>query len=521
MRRDLAGVTIGLGPMDWQILQRRLDNKVDIRLGGTWKAGDENPHAPPPQVEVRIVEEISNRPVTVELDWHYADATRPEGTWETTLRNVPAGGLYRIETRLQHAGYEWRHTGDSIHHIGVGDLWVIAGQSNAVGYGHGSVEDPPELGVHVFRPSEVWEIADHPLADPRQTRHPKSFHSGWVDHSPWIAFGRILRRTLGIPIGLIPCARGASGLHEWEPQKIGPVDWARLGDLLAGFEALGLGSDRGFLYYNMLSLIGVATAYRDYSRFDPRDGGPVFATSLGGETPRIAGVLWYQGCHETGYDQLASSYLENFKRLVEGLRAALDAPSLPFITCQLNRVYEGGASDERWAMVREQQRRAPWVISNVAVIPTLDLDDLSDHIHNGVRANLVIAERAARAALGMVYGHSILWKAPEIAGAWFEDSDPLRVRLRFDHVAGELMTRGRPIEEFTIRGDHGGVGIRSAELVKPDGVRLILSREVGMGARVSCSAKAAPRPTIFDREGRPLLGFLDYPVVMPEKSQSQ
>lgn len=42
------------------------------------------------------------------------------------------GGLYRIETCMNHAetngAIEWATRGDMIHHVGVGDLYVIAGQ---------------------------------------------------------------------------------------------------------------------------------------------------------------------------------------------------------------------------------------------------------------------------------------------------------------------------------------------------------------------------------------------------------
>jgi sialate O-acetylesterase len=40
----------------------------------------------------------------------------------------PGRGLYRVETCLQINGNEvteWAIRGDMIHHVGVGDLWVI------------------------------------------------------------------------------------------------------------------------------------------------------------------------------------------------------------------------------------------------------------------------------------------------------------------------------------------------------------------------------------------------------------
>jgi len=54
--------------------------------------------------------------------------------------------------------------GDMIHNIGVGDVFVVAGQSNAAGRAKNPVEDAPELGVHLLRDSGVWDLATHPLA---------------------------------------------------------------------------------------------------------------------------------------------------------------------------------------------------------------------------------------------------------------------------------------------------------------------------------------------------------------------
>ncbi len=54
------------------------------------------------------------------------------------MEDIPAGGLYRIESCLKeekNTPLEWATRGDCVEHFGVGDLFVIAGQSNAVGYG--------------------------------------------------------------------------------------------------------------------------------------------------------------------------------------------------------------------------------------------------------------------------------------------------------------------------------------------------------------------------------------------------
>lgn len=492
-RAGLPGVRITRGPAHYQILQRRLDGAADIPLGGTWRAmdGDNRPAV----VEIRVADPVRNAAVSAALDWHPAD-TAPDHRWSHVLRAVPAGGPYRIETRLRPGGLDdWRLTGDRIRQVGVGDLWVIAGQSNAVGYGHGPAEDPPTAGVHLFRASETWDLAEHPLHDPTATRHPANFDTGWNDHSPWLAFARRLRAALGIPIGLIPAALGGSPLRAWDPADENPV-----------------------LFHNLRALVHAAASTRRYDEADLSDGGPVLIPPPGDHPGAVAGVVWHQGCSDTESDATASSYTERFARFVEGVRGALDAPALPFVTCQLNRVVGVGdpAASLRWAELRERQRAAAYQIPGVALVVTLDAG-LSDGIHNSADGNLVVGERAARAALGMVYGHPVLWRAPDIADARLDPNNRAVVWLRFANVADTLWQATHEITGFAVADEQGGVAVRKAVLRAPDGLRLELVRPLGADPKISHAAGHNPPVCLRDRDGRPVVGFHRVAITPPEE----
>ncbi|HET7558732.1 MAG TPA: sialate O-acetylesterase, partial [Limnochordia bacterium] len=294
------GARIHDGPQPWQVIQRGLDGYAEVTLAGEWVGA--GPHT----VEVRLANEADNAPVPG-CDWRKAEPVGEHG-WRAVLR-APAGGPYRIESRLQQGTNEWRLTGDKIHHVFVGDIWVIAGQSNAVGYGHGNVYDPPQPGVSVFGGNEAWRLATHPIFDPTGTVHLANRDGGWVDVSPWLAFGRTVRLQTGVPVGLIPAALGGSPLSAWDP-----------------------GAGEAVLYHNMAAFIRAA-------------GG------------RITGMLWYQGESDVGAD-LAATYLERFTRFVERFRADFGA-ALPVLTAQLNRVLGADAgAQEGWSRVREAQRQA-------------------------------------------------------------------------------------------------------------------------------------------------------------------
>ena len=58
--------------------------------------------------------------------------------------DLPAGGLYWLEARAQEEGgaVEWGIRIARVSHIGVGELFILAGQSNMAGYARDAAFDP-------------------------------------------------------------------------------------------------------------------------------------------------------------------------------------------------------------------------------------------------------------------------------------------------------------------------------------------------------------------------------------------
>ena len=486
-RSALAGVRITRGPCDWQILQRSLDNSVDIPLAGTWL----DPGERMGQVEVRIVDEGYQRPAAEHLDWHQAD-TSPDRTWRHVLENVPAGGPYRLETRLRLPGDSWRLVGDQIHHLGVGDLWAIAGDDNAVGFGHGSVDDAPTFGVHMFRKNERWSLASHPTHDMTGLRNARFFGSGAPGHSPWLAFGRLLRKETGIPIGLIPAAQEGTLLEAWHNRKKGMPSPA---------------------FDNLLALIWTATSLYDFANFSLHDGGPKLVPKP--ETPPgvIAGCVWFHGNADCRREGAAAAYGKTLSEFIGKVRSTLEAPHLPFVLCQLNRVIGVSKPGEShlWGLVREAQRAAGHDIDNVAVIPTLDAG-LSDGIHNSAHGNAIIGERAGRAALGMVYDKASPWRTPDFGDAFFPDGERDKIVIRFGHVSGELRPVAGEIASLTVADADGGAPIRKVKITGSDTILATLNRELGDSPVIGFCTGHNPPLAFVDDNNCPPLAFADIAV---------
>lgn len=309
-----AGVIIERGASPWQIFQQGPEGTAPIRMEGTYhlvRLSQELPLAfsevPPAKatVKARVALESTGESV---VPWTECEIPS-EGTWRVTFPAVPAGGLYRLETTMTYEGWDGLSCtrGDMVHHVGVGDVFVIAGQSNAAGRAKDPVADDPEPGVSVLRPSGRWDLASHPLGETTGAVYVGHYENHNPGHSPWLHFAKRLKRELGYPIGLVPCAYGGAPLRWWNPEE------------------------NGALLRNMLDM-------------------------LDGLVPRA--ILWVQGEAE-GYENSAESYLARFGAFVRHTREALGQPNLPFLTVQINRCVEGPSEvlDRQWGMVRRPSDR--------------------------------------------------------------------------------------------------------------------------------------------------------------------
>lgn len=467
------GVTLSSGVSDWQIFQQR-DGKANLVLEGTWSWSPEwtwGSEMKDPAVMARVVDEETGMQV---IPWTKLPTT-VDGVFKGTLHNVPAGGLYRIETTLTYAALEddfaWAGRGDMRHHVGVGDVYAIAGQSNAAGYAKDIGLDPLELGVHLFRANGQWTLASHPFNDGTGSIFTPNLEAGNAAHSPYLSFGRHVKKSAGYPIGLIAGALGGSPISAWNPEE------------------------DGLLYRNLLAMI----------KTQGSNG--------------IRGVLWYQGCADAFPDPCLS-YLERFTKLVEGLRRDLGQPDLPFFTVQLNRWISSGSTpegDRAWGILREAQRQAAHQIPNVYIVPAND-GRLSDFVHNNVASNLAVGERLARQVVRHFHGGKLPCFAPEIEEA--RKIAENQIELTFQNVIGTLYLFegdarfGRAqvhprYTPFTVEDEEGHVPLTEWKATKPNAVLITTARPLVGKAQIHGAHQANPADYLpMDPDSQlPMLSF--------------
>jgi sialate O-acetylesterase len=297
------------------------------------------------------------------------------GLWEAQLP-VRGGGPYTIELRLTAGGAERGFL--RFEEVLVGDLWVLAGQSNMVGRAQLAPRQETHPLVKVLAPDGEWRTARDPLHEHRHYR-PGEKHGAGLG----LAFAKEMVRRTGVPVGLIPVAVGGTSLEQWNPDH----------------KAQG----RQSLYGNMLSRFQVA-------------GG------------RVTGMLWYQGEADTRTKELGPTYGERFARFVASARADFGQPELPVYFAQLARYgAEPGEGYKAWDEVQEAQRLAESQIAHSGAVATVDLD-LGDPIH---------LDRPSLERLGLRFARRVLdGPGPRLeSAAWLSRS---KLRIQLSGVRGTL-----------------------------------------------------------------------------------
>lgn len=199
-----AQVSIDL-PINNAVFQRNSSDQAKIYIAG----GYLNPIIT--SVQARLVTPNTSNPISG-FDWTIIDSTPSKGKYYGFLNNVPKG-WYTLEVRLVNTGNVL--TSSSVSRVGVGDVYLISGQSNAVGW----------LGVPV--PTEFSEknITQNAYQSCGAT-YPSfaTLSSITSNHkisitgeSSW-AYGRLGQRladNLNIPVAFYNGGAGGSSIENW------------------------------------------------------------------------------------------------------------------------------------------------------------------------------------------------------------------------------------------------------------------------------------------------------------------
>ncbi|MBC8164874.1 MAG: sialate O-acetylesterase [Bryobacteraceae bacterium] len=402
-------IRLSTGSVDNQVYQRGADNTTLLKLGGT---ADKLTGK---SVEARLTS--GSKPVR---GFGWKSLTKIEGsTWSAELKGVPTGGPYNLELRAPGA------PAVIVKDLLVGDLWVLAGQSNMEGVGNLLNVQAPDPKVHSFTMSDEWTLAKEPLHElaaatdsvhwrdgrtaplqgPDLAKYRENRKKGSGLELPFAV--EMVKRT-GVPIGLIPCAHGGTSMTQWDPALRDQGGKSLYGGMYRRFQALG---------------------------------GPV------------KGLLWYQG--EADANAKAEPlYRDKFVAFIQAVRRDFNQPDLPFYYVQIGRHVAAADNQVYWNRVQNTERTVEGQLTNVGVVSALDYP-LDDPIHVGTPGLKLLAVRLANLATRDLFPevkqYASIKRGPRIQTASYTPgSGPAGIiKVSFAEVNSALQSTG-PASGFSV-----------------------------------------------------------------------
>jgi hypothetical protein len=173
-------------PADYQVFQRQTKALGKVLVSG------------------RVPVDCDRVEVHLRGDWTALPLDRSTHTFRAEL-SAPSGGFYDLAVRAYSAGRVAAEA--AVAHVGVGEVFVIAGQSNATNYGE--EKQQTKSGMVAAFTGDGWRLADDPQPGVQDTSRNGSFIP---------PFGDALYEKLRVPIGVACVGHGSTSVRQWLPQ---------------------------------------------------------------------------------------------------------------------------------------------------------------------------------------------------------------------------------------------------------------------------------------------------------------
>lgn len=468
---DYGGLKMPLLYTDNMVLQR----EVPLTIQGTANAGD--------QVTVSIA------------DRQMKTKVGPNGKWSVTLPPLKAGEPHTLKISTNQKVLQY-------HNVLAGEVWLCSGQSNMefmLKQASTARLDIPRAADQELRLYDMkarwrtnaveWETTV--LDSLNHLQYYKD--TEWKECAPETVsdfsaiayyFGKMLRDSLKVPVGLICNAVGGSPTEAWIDRTSLEYhfpailkDWTQndfIQEWVRGRAALNIKKSVNnrqrhpyepcYLYESGIRLL---------------------------EQYPIRGIIWYQG-ESNAHNWEAHEAL--FKLLVNAWRKNWNDDCLPFYYVQLSSL-----DRPSWPWFRDSQRRMLNEISDIGMAVSSDHGDSLD-VHPTCKQP--VGERLARWALNKTYLKDIVPSGPLFRSA---DVRGEKVYLSFDYGQGMRSSDGKSLRCFEVAEFEGIYYPATAEVVGEQ-VK-VYSKEVRNPRYVRYGWQPFTRANLVNRAGLPASTF--------------
>lgn len=321
--------------------------------------------------------------------------------------------------------------------IMIGEVWICSGQSNMRFAVENTIDvtdalKKPNTKVRLYNVPQKSSLV--PMDDIYDTAWTTTASSSLRSFSAvGYVFGDKLQRELGVPVGLINASYGGTLIESWMPEE----------EILA---------DQMFLSGLNEAKKKNAQKWKNKPRHNAAAQYNAMVHPYINAT--VAGVIWYQGCHNVN---TTSEYYDRLlDRFIASWRERFGNPELPFYVVQLApHTWEG----INGALLREKQAKVANRTDHAVIIPTIDQNDRTGDIHP--RNKRVVGERLAAAALGEHYGFEVDYRAPQMSSVEREEG---QLRVKFSDAEQGLECPDEMIMGFQVSDFKGKYYIAEAKI---------------------------------------------------------
>ena len=435
--------------------------------------------------------------VTVSIDrQQWITKTAPDGKWSVKLSPLKAGGPYTLAVSTQKRILKYTN-------VLAGEVWLCSGQSNMefmLSQTTTGKKDIPQAADEQLRLYDMkarwrtdavqWDASVLDSLNHLQYYKDTEWQTCTPDNAARFSavasyFGRMLRDSLKVPVGLICNAIGGSPTESWIDRNTLEYhfpailkDWTHndfIQDWVRGRAALNIKQSK--------------------EKYQRHPYEPCYLYESGirplAQYP-VKGVIWYQG-ESNAHNYEAHEKL--FKLLISSWRKNWENEELPFYYVQLSSI-----ARPSWPWFRDSQRRMMNEIPNTGMAVSSDNGDSLD-VHP--RNKKPIGERLARWALNKTYGMShILPSGPLFHQADFREN---AVYVTFNYGKGLKSSDGHSLRMFEVAETDGVYYPAVAEII--DGQIKVYSEQVKHPRYVRYVWQPFTRANLVNEAGLPASTF--------------
>lgn len=340
-------------PMDKAVFQRNSNNQANLNIAGTLNTAATS-------IEARLLNPLTSNSVVI--DWTVIQNNPMGGVFYGTISNVN-GGWYTLEVRAK-SGNTVIGT-SSVNRVGVGEVFIIAGQSNAQGLdNYGSVSSTDERVVNHNWSGQLvngqcsTQIPIYPTFSQLQSNNSIATwgHSSWC----WGKLGDLLVSNLGIPVVFFNTGVSGTTTKNWKVSS----DNQSTTNIYTGTPFCG--GVVGPPYRNLKNALNY------------------YASIYG-----VRAVLWHQGESDAdprnneynGGRPSTQDYYDNLSYIINKSRTDFGNSNLPWVVSRVSYIGVGTQSPTTYQPVIDAQNNA---ISNInKVFSGPNTDNLTNRFYDG------------------------------------------------------------------------------------------------------------------------------------------